>query len=41
MENIDIWNKNYDLARIYYEKNGNLLIPNRFKTMDKNSKKKI
>ena len=32
MENIDIWNKNYDLARIYYEKNGNLLIPNRFKT---------
>ena len=32
MENIDIWNKNYDLAKIYYEKNGNLLIPNRFKT---------
>lgn len=32
MENIDLWNKNYNLAKIYYEKNGNLLIPNRFKT---------
>ena len=32
MENIESWNRNYNLAKNYYKKNGNLLIPNRFRT---------
>ncbi len=30
----ELWNKNYELAKIYYEHYGNLLIPIKFKTND-------